>query len=115
MSSKAKRTADGIQRPDNTVDTVNVPVRISLNLHWYNPEADLPKDSFVTVQGVPKDQLDLVGLIKHTAEQTLISCINSRQFLEVYEPGKSAKDSLPEFYNISKVDVIQVKEVTIIE
>ena len=115
MSSRAKRAADGIQRPENTVDTVDVPVRISLNFHWYSPEADLPKDTFVTVQKVPKDQLDLVDLIKHTAESTLISCINSRQFLEVYEPGKSAKDSLPELYNISKVDVIHVKEVTIIK
>ena len=120
MSSKAKRTADGMQRPDYPVKEeagVNVPVRISLNLHWYNPEADLSKDSFVTVQGVPKEVLGSgqEDLIKHTAEQTLINYINSRQFLEVYEPGKSAKDSFPEFYNISKVDVIQVKEVTIIK
>lgn len=115
MSSRAKRTADGIQRPENTVDTVDVPVRISLNLHWYNPEADLPKDTFVTVQKVPKDQLDLVDLIKHTAESTFINCINSRQFIELYELGKSAKDSLPELYNISKVDLIQVKEVTILK
>lgn len=113
MSSKAKRTADNIAVEKE--DGVNVPVRINLNLHWYNPEGDLLKDSFVTVQGVPKEMLGQEDLIKHTAEQTLINCINSRQFLEVYEPGKSAKDSFPEFYNISKVDIIQVKEVTIIK
>ena len=44
-----------------------------------------------------------------------INYVNMRQFIEVYEPGKSAKDSLPTFYNISKVDVIQIKEVTIIK
>lgn len=114
MSSKAKRTANNISATKE-VDDVSVPVRLSLNLHWYNPEADLPKDTFVTVQGVPKEMLDQEELIKHTAEQTLVSYINSRQFLELYVPGKSAKDSLPEFYNLSKVDQIQVKEVTIIK
>lgn len=113
MSSKAKRMTNSI--PTKSEDSVSVSVRISLNLHWYNPEGDLPKDSFVTVQGIPKGMLDQEELIKHTAEQTFINYINIRQFLEVYEPGKSAKDSLPTFYNISKVDVIQVKEVTIIK
>ena len=113
MSSKAKRTADDISATKE--DGVSVSVRIRLNLQWYDPDGNLPKDSFVTVQGIPKEMLGQEELIKHTAEQTFINYVNMRQFLEVYEPGKSAKDSLPTFYNISKVDHIQVKEVTIIK
>lgn len=114
MSSKAKRTADDISATKEA-GSVSVSVRIRLNLQWYDPDGNLPKDSFVTVQGIPKEMLGQEELIKHTAEQTFINCVNTRQFLEVYEPGKSAKDSLPTFYNISKVDVIQIKEVTIIK
>lgn len=114
MSSKAKRTADSISTKKE-VGGVSASVRIRLNLHWYNPEGDLLKDSFVTVQGIPEEMLGQEDLIKHTAEQTFINYVNMRQFLEVYEPDRSAKDSLPEFYNISKVDVIQIKEVTIIK
>lgn len=114
MSSKAKRTADSISTKKE-VGGVSVSVRIGLNLHWHNLEGDLLKDSFVTVQGIPEEMLGQEDLIKHTAEQTFINYVNMRQFLEVYELGRSAKDSLPEFYNISKVDVIQIKEVTIIK
>ena len=112
MSNKASRIANTTPKEE---PTVNKTVRISLNLHWYNPEADLPKDSFVTVQKIPESQKDQEALIRHTAEQTLINCINSRLFLELYEPGKSAKDSEPEFYNLTKVDVVQIKEVIILE
>ena len=48
MSSKAKRTADGISATKE--DGVSVSVRIRLNLQWYDPDGNLPKDSFVTVQ-----------------------------------------------------------------
>ncbi len=108
MSSRAKKMAEQVEIKKRTVT-----VRFSLNLHWYNPSGDLLKDTFVNVGGVDEFTKDDDPLIKLTAEQQLINVINSRLYLELYEPGKSMKDSEPSFFNLTKVDVIEIKDVNI--
>lgn len=106
MSSRAKRTADGIQRPEQveTTKTATFKISIEVNNRCYY--------CIVKVGGIPETTPDDDPFIKQAAEQTFINTINSRMFLEAHLPEETDyTQCYPHFINLSKADSIDVHEV----
>lgn len=105
MSSRAKRTADGIQRPEQIrtkIATFKITIEVDSKCYY----------CIVKVSGIPETTPDDDFLIKQTAEQTFINTINSRVFLEVHLPDETDYTRCyPHFINLSKIDNIDVHEV----
>ena len=105
MSSKAKKLADNI--PDGTPaqDLRTVPFKVLFNIDGDD------RYTVVYVSGVPKDIDDDDPTIKHAAEQMFVNAINSRMFLEMYQPDQDSKADYPHFKNLSRCDNINVMSV----
>lgn len=120
MSSKAKRTADGIQRPAQIHSAPTEPVktavyRIDIGIFTKeDPNVVDQRSVTVEVSGIPKElkHEEYDGLAVHTAQTTFCNVINQRAFLETYKLGETAKTCVPEFLNlfgyVNKISILQV-------
>lgn len=71
------------------------------------------KTAYMVVTGVPEDlPKEYDNTIMMAAERQFASALNEKTFLEFYNPGKTAKDEQPIFYNISKIGQLQVNQIT---
>ena len=120
MSSKAKRTADGIQRPEVYKGPTKTAIyRIDFEMATDRDVTPCMKSAIVEVAGIPKSisHKDYGMLAQHTAQTTFCNVLNSRTFLETYPQGKTPKDGiLPDFINLySTVSRVSIKEVVWLE
>lgn len=86
--------------------------RIDVDLYTGEGEV-LSRSSLVNVAGIPEEQSpEQYGeLAKHTAEMQFYSVLNQRMYMEFYDRGKTARDGDPTFFNLTKLERIQVVKV----
>lgn len=113
MSNKVKRMSQEVTLPaSKDVDTKSVVYAINV-VCIFNDESTCKKVAYVNVSGIPKEQTkeDYDAIAKHTAETMFYNVLNSRIFLELYNPGESSKTSNPRFYNLREFATIEVESV----
>ena len=109
MSSAAKKMAKSIPQPEVPTKTINYRIDVELS------GAGI-KTTYMQVSGVPEDlppEYEQTGL--RTAEAQFATALNQRLYLEFYSEGKTSRDEQPVFYNLTKLDWIQIKNVTKID
>ena len=112
MSNKVKRMSQEVTLPaSKEVDTKSVVYAI--NVVCIFKESTCKKVAYVNVSGIPKEHTkeDYDAIAKHTAETMFYNVLNSRVFLELYDPGESSKTSNPRFYNLRELATIEVESV----
>jgi hypothetical protein len=107
MSSKANKMAKDMA--GQKVDTKVVPFKVNFKVD------DSSVYTIVYVSGVPKELDPDDPTIKHAAEQQFVNFINSRVYLEMYEPEQDHKNDYPTFLNMSKAYKVIVTSVERIE
>lgn len=74
------------------------------------------KTTYMVVTGIPKElPPEYDNTIVMAAERQFAQALNDKSFLEFYNPGKTAKDEQPVFFNINKVMQIQVIKIAKVE
>ena len=111
MSSKVNKMANDMAVPAGK--TKVVPFKISFSVETNDSWED-EVYTIVYVSGVPEDLDPDDSTIKHAAEQQFVNFINSRVYLELYEPKQDYKNDYPTFLNTSnalKITVINVERI----
>lgn len=107
MSSAAKKLAEDIKQ--ESVPTKTISYRIDVEL------SNVPdiRTTYMQVTGVPEDlPPEYENTVMHTAEAQFASALNQRMYLEFYTEGKTSKDEQPVFFNLTKIDSVQIKSIT---
>lgn len=107
MSSKASKMSKYIAEANK--DTKVVPFKVNFKVDDSNVY------TIVYVSGVPKDLDPDDSTIKHAAEQQFVNYINSRMYLEMYEPEQDYRNDYPTFLNMTKPVKVTVTSVERIE
>lgn len=76
----------------------------------------IEKTTYMVVTGIPKElPPEYDNTIIMAAERQFAQALNDKSFLEFYNPGKTAKDEQPIFFNINKIMQIQVIKIAKVE
>ena len=109
MSSAAKKMAKSVPQPEVPTKTINY--RIDVELSGFGI-----KTTYMQVSGVPEDlPSEYEQTVLRTAEAQFATALNQRLYLEFYSEGKTSKDEQPVFYNLTKLDYVQIKSITKID
>ena len=109
MSSKAKKMAMNIVADATAGNKVVVPFKVTFKVD------DNEVYTIVYVSGVPENMDPDDPTIKHAAEQQFVNFLNSRIYLEMYEPNQNHRTDYPIFLNMSKALKVKVTNVERIE
>ena len=105
MSNKVNKIAKEIG--EQKVETKEITYRLDLKLN-----GAMIKTTYIVVSGVPKELPDeYKKTVERTAEAQFTNVINQRNFLELYNEGKSFKDERPIFYNLKDIGELQVVKI----
>ena len=112
MSSRAGKMEKQIVAQNlPSMDTKEVTYEIDVEVEGFGSKAAL-----VVVTGIPADlPAEYEPTIERTAEAQFTQALNSKTFLEFYNPGKSAKDEQPTFINLTTCKWIKVHSITKID
>ena len=105
MSSRAGKMEKEVAKaglPPQETKTVGIRVDIKID------EAE--RSVLIEIAGVPKDlPQEFEHTVIQTAEHQFAQSVNSYTFMTTFEKGKTGKeDKKPVFYNLSKVNYIEV-------
>lgn len=105
MSSRAgKMEKEVIKAGMPPQETKAVGVRVDVKID------DAERSVLIEIAGVPKDlPQEFEHTVIQTAERQFAQSVNSYMFMTTFEKGKTGKeDKKPIFYNLSKVNCIEV-------
>ena len=106
MSSKVKNTAKNMEQPEQKTKVMHYRIDVEV-------PGDGTRTTYMQVTGVPEDlPEEYEGTVMRAAEAQFAAALNQRLFLEFYSEGKTSKEEQPKFYNLSRLDWIQIKEIT---
>lgn len=109
MSSKANKLAKNIKQEPVPTKTINYRIDVELS-------GAGTKTTYMQVSGVPEDlPPEYEQTVLRTAEAQFATALNQRLYLEFYSEGKTSRDEQPVFYNLTKLDHIQIKSITKID
>ena len=109
MSSAAKKMAKSILQPEVPTKTINYRIDVELSGTGI-------KTTYMQVSGVPEDlPPEYEQTVLRTAEAQFATALNQRLYLEFYSEGKTSRDEQPVFYNLTKIDYVQIKSITKID
>ena len=110
MSSRANKISKSL--PQTSAPSGKT-AQFRIDVDLYIGEEVLSRSSLVNVAGIPEEQTpEQYGeLAKHTAEMQFYSVLNQRMYMEFYDRGKTARDGDPTFFNLTKIECIQVVKV----
>ena len=107
MSSKVKKMSKEMAAAEQKTKTINYRIDVELS--------NVPgiRTTYMQVTGVPEDlPPEYENTVMHTAEAQFASALNQRMYLEFYSEGKTSKDEQPVFYNLTKINSVQIKSIT---
>lgn len=107
MSSKVKKMSKEMAAAEQKTKTINYRIDVELS--------NVPgiRTTYMQVTGVPEDlPIEYEDTVKHAAEAQFTTALNQRLYLEFYSEGKTSKDEQPVFYNLTKINSVQIKSIT---
>lgn len=106
MSSKAKKMAEQVETPGQKTTTAQYRIDVDL-------ENIGIKSVYIIVSGIPESlPAEYENTVARAAESQFVKTLNERTFIEFYNEGKTANDEQPIFYNLKKIEHLQIKSVT---
>ena len=107
MSSKAKKMGENIVQIQNKEKMLSMFFRVDLKFD--DSFVSLPKTNYYLVSGIPESMYneDKQQVIQ-TARQQYASVLMRGGFIELYNQGKTSKDEMPVFFNISLAKSIAI-------
>ena len=110
MSNKVKSMAKDMGHPQ--VKTKDMLVRLDCRLYFEHGERN-EKSTYMLITGIPEDlPAEYEGTVLKTAERQFTQALNSRLYMEFYNPGKDSKDEQPFFINMNKLLSVEVISVS---
>ena len=107
MSSKVKKMSKEMAAAEQKTKTINYRIDVELS------DFAGIRTTYMQVTGVPEDlPAEYEGTVKHAAEAQFTTALNQRLYLEFYSEGKTSKDEQPVFYNLTKINSVQIKSIT---
>lgn len=109
MSSRAGKmekqmVVQQAQQAEQKVKNISIQIDVELI-----KDGILDKTAYVVVTGVPEDlPPEMEGTVISHAQKIFAEMLNSRMYQEFYNRDKTSKDENPIFYNLSRVDAVQV-------
>lgn len=111
MSNKVNKIAKDMGEEEQ-VKTKSINYQIDVILKCAGVQDIIMRSTYMTVTGVPEDlPKEYMNTVKAAAERQFAQALNERKFLEFYNVDKTSKDEQPVFYNIDKIEYIQIKEI----
>lgn len=105
MSNKVKSIAKQVEVPEQKTKSMNVRIDVEIAGHGV-------KSTYIVITGIPEDlPPEFESTVIRTAESQFAQALNQRLFLEFYSQGKTSADEQPVFFNLSKVEWLEIKEV----
>lgn len=107
MSSKVKKMSKETAAAEQKTKTINYRIDVELS--------NVPgiRTTYMQVTGVPEDlPIEYEDTVKHAAEAQFATALNQRMYLEFYSEGKTSKDEQPVFYNLTKMNSVQINSIT---
>lgn len=106
VKSIGKEMAKGAGQPQ--VKTKDMLVRIDCRLYFEHGERN-DKTTYMLITGVPEDlPVEYEDTVLKTAERQFAQALNSRIYIEFYNPDEDSKDEQPFFINMSKLLSVKV-------
>ena len=110
IKSIGKEIAKEVGQPQ--VKTKDMLTRIDCRLQA-GTNAPVEKSTYMLITGIPEDlPTEYEDTVLKTAERQFAQALNSRLYIEFYNLGKDSKDEQPCFLNMSRLDAVQVINVS---
>lgn len=94
------------QQAEQKVKNISIQIDVDLLYMGHEPAN---KTAYVVVTGVPEDlPPEMEDTVISHAQKIFAEMLNSSKYQEFYNRDKTSKDENPIFYNLSRVDAIQV-------
>ena len=113
MSSKTKRMAQVMPKPEEPTKTVLVRFDLSVDIE---DVGERQKSIYMHITGIPEDlPKEFEQSIILNARGQFVGALGSKLFLDFYDLGKGYKDQEPLYINIAKIKSIQIIKTEIVQ